>query len=69
MAHPPGWLDARVWPTLPDELRLALEGSSIDDEGYLCYFAHAEDVIVAHEATVKALLAQARREQVAEVSV
>lgn len=62
-ARPPEWLDAAVWPTLPGELRIALEGSSIDDEGYLCYFAQAEDVIAAYEATVKALLAQARREQ------
>jgi hypothetical protein len=62
-AAPPDWLGDAVWPTLPDELRLALHGTTIDDEGYLCYDEHYEAAIIAHEATVKALLRQARREK------
>lgn len=62
-AAPPDWIDDLVWPTLPDELRLALHGTTIDDEGYLCYDGIHEAAIVAHEATVKALVRQARREE------
>lgn len=62
--YPPDWIAAATWPTLPADLQLALEGSSIDDEGYLCYDGRHEATIDAHEATVKALMRQSRREQV-----
>lgn len=61
---PPDWIDNTVWPTLPAELRLALHGTTIDDEGYLCYDGRHEAAIAAHEAAVKALMRQARREEV-----
>jgi hypothetical protein len=61
--HPPDWIDAASWPTLPADLQLALEGSAIDDEGYLCYYGDHEATITAHAEQLTALLAQARREQ------
>ena len=48
-AAPPDWLDEAIWPTLPDTLRLALQDSTIDDEGYLCYDSRHEAAIVIHE--------------------
>jgi hypothetical protein len=62
-ALPPDWIDDTIWSTLPDDLRIALERTEIDDEGYLCYDGRHEATIAAHEATVKALMRQARREE------
>lgn len=63
-AAPPTWIDDTVWFTLPADLRIALEQTEIDSEGYLCYDGRHEATIDAHEATVKALMRQSRREQV-----
>lgn len=57
---PPEWLDPSSWPGLPAELQRALHDTTIDDEGFLEYADHHHDVITAHEATVKALMRQAR---------
>lgn len=62
--RPPGWIDDTVWPTLPDELQIALEQTEIDDEGYLCYDGRHEAAIQAYGDRINTLMAQARREQV-----
>jgi len=59
---PPAWIAADVWPTLPAALQIALEGSSIDDEGYLCYYRQHEATITAYAEQLNALIEQARHE-------
>jgi hypothetical protein len=61
--HPPDWIDAATWPTLPADLQLALEGSSIDDDGYLCYYERHEATITVYAEQINALIAHARHEQ------
>jgi hypothetical protein len=48
---------------LPADQRSILECHTVGENSYLCYDMHHEAVIATHEATVKVLMAQARREQ------
>ena len=63
--RPPDWIDASTWPTLPAELQIALDDSSID-EGYLCYYERHEAIITLYAEEINALLDQARREHTVE---